>query len=555
MERRILRGGATSCVVLSCLATTAAAQEVTRESVDSNGVEADSYSERGAISGDGRISAFVSNASNLVPGDTIGDDVFVHDRTTGVTTMVSVNSKGQRANQRSTVPSISGDGLWVVFVSNATNLDPFDIDFRGDVYVHSLQTGKTRCVSVDANGIAAGGGWPSLSADGKLVAFNTIAALNPRDINFDSDIYVRDLATGVNELVSVSSSGAIANGGSGWPAISGDGRFVAFESLASNLVANDSNRANDVFVHDRSTGVTERVSVDSSGLQGNDHSSACAINADGSFVMFMSYATNLVPNDNNLRSDVFVRDRVSGTTERVSVDSSGAEGNGHSSSGSISGDGQFAAFDSLATNLVPVDTSGHLDVFVHDRSSGATTIVSRDCSGLEADGDCTRAKISADGEHVVFESWASDLVDGDANYSTDIFVNDWTIHHDASWQNYDAGYPGTLGVPSLTASADPEFGATISVLLGNSKGSRTAGVLLFGFTKDSIPTVAGGTLLVDAQLFIPVTVPAWGASLSGTIPRDRDLCGVSCFLQGVELDSGAAYGLSFTAGLELVIGQ
>src|SRR5437867_824550 len=172
---------------------------------------------------------------------------------------------------------------------------------------------------------------------------------------------------GTTERVSVDSAGTQGNSFSLDPSISADGRFVAFSSLATNLVPGDTNGAFDVFVHDRLTGTTERVSVDSAGTQGHGNSSEPSISADGRFVAFSSVATNRVPGDTNAAFDVFVHDRLTGTTERVSVASAGTQGNGSSLDPSISADGRFVAFSSVATNLVPGDTNGKEDVFVHDR--------------------------------------------------------------------------------------------------------------------------------------------------------------------------------------------
>src|SRR5438094_1790918 len=181
-------------------------------------------------------------------------------------------------------------------------------------------------------------------------------------------------SAGTTERVSVDSAGNAANASSGAPAISADGRFVAFLSDATYLVPGDTNGEPDVFVHDRQTGTTERVSVASDGTEGNPPAGAGngkpAISAAGRFVAFDSSASNLVPGDTN-RQDVFVHDRLTGTTELVSMDSVGIQGNGWSYSPAISADGRFVAFDSSASNLVPGDTDRAGDVFVRDRGAPA----------------------------------------------------------------------------------------------------------------------------------------------------------------------------------------
>lgn len=226
--------------------------------------------------------------------------------------------------------------------------------------------------------------------------------------------------SGVTERVSVDSDGAEANNSSDMPASSGDGRFVVFVSLASNLVPGDTNDAVDVFVHDRRTGRTERVSVDSRGRQGDADSGLVgvagypAISADGRFVAFPSDATNLVQGDRNGLTDVFVRDRLAGTTERVSVSSAGTESDGFSDGPAISGDGRFVAFQSDAFNLVPKQNDFQFihQIFVHDRLLRTTEIVSVNDAGVEGDSLSVRADLSLDGRFVVFSSFAENLVPG-----------------------------------------------------------------------------------------------------------------------------------------------
>jgi len=203
------------------------------------------------------------------------------------------------------------------------------------------------------------------------VAFASDASsLVSGDTNYGWDVFVHDRQTGVTEIVSVSSSGEQGNLSSDEPSISADGRFVAFESYAFNLVSGDTNEVSDIFVHDRQTGATERVSVSTSGAQGNDDSWQSSISADGRFVAFQSYASNLVSGDTNDTEDIFIHDRQTGMTELVSVSSSGEQACGYSNWASISADGRFVAFYSPASNLVSGDTNGWEDVFVRDRCPG-----------------------------------------------------------------------------------------------------------------------------------------------------------------------------------------
>jgi Tol biopolymer transport system component len=410
------------------LVPTLQAGDTTRVSVDSAGAEANGFSLFASISTDGRYVAFESLASNLVPGDGNGVfDCFVHDRQTGLTTRVSVDSAGVEGNGPSFVPSISTDGRYVAFESLASNLVPGDGNGAFDCFVHDRQTGLTTRVSVSSAGAEGNGGsaGPSISASGRYVAFYSDASnLVPGDGNGWSDCFVHDRRTGRTMRVSVDSAGAEGIFASLAPSISADGRYVAFESGAPNLVPGDGNGVEDCFVHDWSTGLTTRVSVDSAGGEGNFESFEPSMSADGRFVAFSSLATNLVPGDGNDFSDCFVHDLQSGLTTRVSVDSSGAEANNSGAGPSISANGRYVAFFSEASNLVPGDGNAASDCFVHDGQTGLTTRVSVDSAGGEGNGFSNRPAISANGRAVAFESDASNLVPGDGNGTDDCFVHD-----------------------------------------------------------------------------------------------------------------------------------
>jgi Tol biopolymer transport system component len=304
---------------------------------------------------------------------------------------------------------------------------PGDRNFSDDVFVHDIQTGETERVSVDSSGVEGNGRsfYPSISADGRYVAFESSAKnLVPGDTNSDWDVFVHDRQTGVTERVSVNSRGRQGNDWSHSSSISADGRYVAFASWANNLAPGDTNRTNDVFVHDRQTGMTDRGSVNSSGVGGNSYSLHPSISADGRYVAFESLSDNLVPGDTNGISDVFVHDRETAVTERVSVDSLGGEGNNQSVGASVSGDGRYVAFSSSADNLVPGDTNGQMDVFVHDRQTGVTERLSVNSRGTEGDRDSQVPAISGNGRYMTFESLAKNLAPGDTNGLNDVFVHD-----------------------------------------------------------------------------------------------------------------------------------
>jgi Tol biopolymer transport system component len=406
---------------------------ITRVSVNSAGNQGNNTSGDPSISGDGRFVAFASRPANLVPGGTNNSqDIFVRDLVTNTTTRVSVDSAGNPGNGESYYPSISGDGRFVVFASDAANLVPGDTNGSRDIFVRDLSTNTTTRVSVDSAGNQGNGisnpflSKPSISADGRFVAFvSTASNLVPGDTNLVEDIFVRDTLVNTTTRVSVDSAGNQGNNNSISTSISADGRFVAFSSNATNLVPGDTNSSQDVFVRDLLTNTITRVSVDSAGNQGNSLSSFTSISADGRFLAFVSGATNLVPGDTNNNNDIFVRDTLANTTTRLSVDSAGNQANNNSFGvASISGDGRFVAFNSAATNLVPGDTNGSADIFVRDTRANTTTRVSVSGAGNQANDTSFSTSISGDGRFVVFDSNATNLVPGDSNNTGDVFVVD-----------------------------------------------------------------------------------------------------------------------------------
>ncbi|MEG4395764.1 calcium-binding protein [Microcoleus sp. BROC3] len=406
---------------------------ITRVSVDSAGNQAIGFSFRPSISADGRFVAFSSLASNLVPGDTNStDDIFVRDTLANSTTRVSVDSAGNQANNNFFgVASISADGRFVAFSSLASNLVPGDTNNRSDIFVRDTLANTTTRVSVESagnqgnDGSSIGSFFPSISADGRFVAFSSDASnLVPGDTNSTDDIFVRDLSTNTTTRVSVDSAGNQGLGESSDASISADGRFVAFSSFVRNLVPGDTNASRDIFVRDTLANTTTRVSVDSAGNQGLGESSNPSISADGRFVAFSSLASNLVPGDTNASRDIFVRDLSTNTTTRVSVSGAGNQGNDYSSDASISADGRFVAFESDASNLVPGDTNASRDIFVRDLSTNTTIRLSVSGTDNQGNGYSTLPSISADGRFVAFSSDAPDLVPGDTNASRDIFVSD-----------------------------------------------------------------------------------------------------------------------------------
>jgi len=405
--------------------------QTTRVSVGLGGAEANGHSYSPAISVDGRWVAFDSDAGNLVPSDTNGRfDVFVRDQMMWTTSRVSVGPAGTQTNDDSRFPAISGDGRWVAFESGASNLVAGDTNGMYDVFVHDRVLGTTTRVSVGPGGSEAdrASSSPSISADGRLVAFWSQAGnLVAGDTNGFNDVFVHDRLLGTTTRVSVGPGGTQGNFASHLPAISGDGRWVAFESDADTLVAGDTNHERDVFVHDLQTRTTTRVSVAQGGAQGNSGSRFPDISVTGRWVAFESEASNLLPGDTNAEWDVFVVDRQTGTVTRASVGPGGAQGAGASHDAAVSADGRWVTFQSTADNLVADDTNYSMDVFAYDGLTGTTARVSLGRGVAQANAFSYAPAISADGRLVAFFSVASNLVDGDTNGLLDVFVRDrWT---------------------------------------------------------------------------------------------------------------------------------
>ena len=451
-------------------------------SVSSHGNIGIGFSESASISADGRYVAFQSSASNLVPGDTNGtSDVLVHDRQTGITELVSLATSGAQANDYSDIASISDDGRHVAFRSTATNLGALNPGSL-NVYVRDREAGITELISIvePDDHDPAGSGSPSISATGRYVAFLCSASnLVPGDFNEENDVFVRDRQAGITALVSANESGFPGNGYSdlastGAPVVSADGRYVAFSSSATDLVPDDTNFRHDVFVRDRQTGTNELISVDSAGMQGNGESEHASISDDGRFVVFESIANNLVPGDTNSTSDIFIRDRQTGITERVSVASSGSEGDSSSMHAATSGDGRFVAFTSWAANLVPGDENGLRDVFIRDRQAGLTELLSLDSTGLQGPGSSRDPAITPDGLYVAFDS-SSDLGAVGTFGGPDVYVRDRSCS--ADFVSYcTAGTSASncaaiLGASGIASSSAPSgFVVTATFVEGQKDG-------------------------------------------------------------------------------------
>lgn len=359
-------------------------------------------------------------------------DVYVYDQGTGAIQMLSRPPGGEGADGPSGQPALAGTGAVAAFTSRATNLAEGDTNKAADVFVSVLGTLARASVAPDGSPADGASSEPDLSADGRLLVFSSAADnLVPGDDNKRRDVFVRDIASGTTSLVSAARSGGGANGASRAPAISPDGRYVSYTSEASNLVARDRNRVADVFVTDLRTGTTSLASVGARRRQqnasvGRPFQQVSDVSRGGRYVVFDSDATNLVRGDRNGRTDVFVRDRRRGRTRRVSLATTDQEAAGDSFTPRISPDGRWVAFVSAADNLVPGDAVG-MDVFLRDLRDHTTTIVDVSSRGERRGRELARAVLdrpamSDDATTILFTSSARGLAANDRGPYPDVFL-------------------------------------------------------------------------------------------------------------------------------------
>ena len=351
---------------------------------------------------------------------------------------VSVASDGTQSDDDSQAASISSDGNITALESFASTLVAGNITVFSDIYIHAIDTGTTERITDNINGLGSDGDSqaPSIDADGNFVAFQSAATdLVAGDANGRVDVFVYDTTNAITDLISLNFNGLGTDGDSTAPSISADGNFVAFQSEATDLVAGDANGRVDIFVYDTTNATTDLISLNFNGLGTDGDSTAPSISADGGFVAFQSEATDLVAGDANGRVDIFVYDTTNtttdlfvtdinaGSTEIVSIDVFGQGADGDSTSPSISADGRFVAFQSDATDLVFGDSNGQTDIFIWDRQNNNMVRINLNEAGNQAQGsDSLAPAISADGKFVAFDSAADNLVANDTNGNIDVFV-------------------------------------------------------------------------------------------------------------------------------------
>lgn len=507
------------------------------------------------VSADGRYVVFESDATNLLnAGNDTNDarDIFLHDRTTGQTQRVSIRTGGDQANGNSCAPVVSDDGRYIAFTSFATNLVDNDTNNTPDIFLHDRTTNTTILVSRTPSGGFPNNAShdPDISADGRYIVFWSYASnLVVNDTNNKTDVFRYDRTANLMELISVDTNEVIGNGHSSHPAISDDGTRIAFESEASNLVTGDGNNYKDIFLRNTGTSKTLRISFSTSGGDPNGDSWDADISGDGLYVVFVSLGSNLVNGDTNNVPDVFLRDRNVDATYLESITTGGAQANDWCEEPAISQDGSYVTFQSYATNLVSGDLAGTRDVFLRDRYHATLTRVSANTAGEIGNASSREPVISADGRYIVFSSKADNLVANDTNGDRDIFVHDtYTAPPPPPPASLGANY--TNGAPgSYFAFTGEDFTANVAASLvingryigpitvdsaGNltfrlsSTGSTDEGVyailvvqgttsVVLAITLDTIlptrPLVDGGVLYsipdgiaLDTNIYLPVAI-------------------------------------------------
>ncbi|MBI5849441.1 MAG: hypothetical protein HZB39_00150 [Planctomycetes bacterium] len=523
-------------------------------STDALGTPGNGDSSRPNFSADARFVVFQSSASDLVPGDANGSsDVFVKDRATGAIERVSVTSNGSEVHGDSTDAVISADARFVAFVSRAA-FTIFDGNGTFDVYRHDRVTRTTELVSCNVLGLCGNdmSGRPSISGDGRYVAFTSHAGnLVPGDGNGVADVFVKDLFDASVDLVSGAPNAQPADLAAGRGVISRDGRWIAFDSYATNLVPNDTNGAADVFVRNLASFAISRCSVGPNGVEANGSSDVLDVSADGTHILFASWASNLVTGDTN-GVELFVSDQGGGGMERVCVSNAGAQSNGSCLDGRLSGDARFVAFVTDATNLGGGDPWPTLDVYLRDRTAGTTVRASTNLGGGDPNSDCTRPALSDDGRQVAFASYASNLLFAHPGIAQDIVLADLRPAAPAGFATFGAGCRGSWGTPELDRDpATLPWTGTVLGLAGSRALGSSFGVVLVGLSRtnwngSSLPLPLDAIGMPDCRLHVSIeaTIPFattsagdWSASLP--IPANSALRGVAVHVQGWSADPWA----------------
>lgn len=393
-------------------------------SIDNAGNVGDLASNQNDVSGDGRYVVFASRSRTFDKTDmNVKFDIYLKDRQTNTLTRISLANDGTEGNGDSTMPAISNNGQIVVYQSTTSTFDSHDHNGLNDIYLYEVASKTTKRISTGLNSDSNGASLnPRVSANGRYIVFESSATnLINSDTNNVSDIFLYDRITDQVKRVSVSNNQIEANGSSSQPDISADGAVIAFQSTASNLVPSDRNNRSDIFVYERNTQQTKRVSIHSNGTEGSSHSFAPSLSTDGHLIAFESFAPNIVTGDRN-GLDIYVHDQRTGLTERINLNNAGQQGNGAAKGAAISGDGRYVAYQSTGTNLVPGSNS-FFNVYLYDRQQQDVQRLSEVSLGILGNKNSSRPRISANGQNIVFYSEASNFASNDNNNTHDVFLH------------------------------------------------------------------------------------------------------------------------------------
>lgn len=516
--------------VALCCSATARAQTTELVSADPQGAVANGDSWRPDASADASLVVWGSKASNLIASDANGvSDVFLRDRVGATTARVSEGPGGAEANGASQLPKISSQGRWIAFMSLASNLGAPDANGTWDVYLVDRSAGSiVRATTAAGGGESDGASFANgFSGDERWMAVSSLATnLVANDTNGVRDLFVRDLAAGGPwVLVSTDAAGNPSDGPTIRSSFSWDGRFIAFESWGSNLVPGDTNGQMDVFVRDLVTGLVTRESVGNGGVESDGISDGPWISGDGRWVGFASYATTFVPGDLNGASEVFVRDRELGLTALVSVPLAGAVPDLDSHLPGISFDGRYVSFNSMASDLVPGDTNGVGDIFVADRATGTIARVSLASGGGQGDGLSIFPIPTRRGDAVVFESSSTTFAPPDANGVRDVFVSSAApscepVTRYCTAKTNSLGCAPAIGFDGWPSVANPGPFTLRASGLLNQK----FGLLLYSLSGPAATSFGGGTLCCQGP-FRRTAVQGSG----GTPPPASDCSGSYAF--------------------------
>ena len=524
-------------------------------SVSSRGEQASNLSLDSSISRDGRFVAFSSFASDLTPNDRNQTyDVFVHDRLTLTTSLESKNSSGVQGDLMSKDASISGNGRFLVFGSSASNMGSA-APLAYSIYLRDLVLRQTTMVSVSSAGVPANRPCSnaSVSDDGRYVVFqsqadNLVAAsLPPGD-----HVFVRDVVLATTELLDQAPSGLPGNSTATYPRIASGGRYIVFQSHSSNLVTPDLNGFGDVFIHDLVNQRTSLVSLSTSGSQGNSSSGIPYVSSDGRFVAFASSANNLVNGDTNGTVDVFVVDTAVPSIVRASITASGVQGDLVSSCRGVSDDGRYVVFDTASTTFFPALQNGFGQIYRKDLLSGVLEIVSVDGQGVLGNRGSTNSSLSGSGAVVSFHSPASNLVQNDMNGFIDVFAIDAGCP--GCIEPYGASCGSTIHPLLLSAAGCANAGEAIGLWVKNGLPNVPA-VIVFGQRRAQVPLGAGCVFLLGNPFGSPAPTLLLGATGDGlivlSIPPAASPAVVTA--QAFSWDAPSPLGISVSNGLEITL--